>query len=257
MVPITLTTSPTYDPGCCNKPNSSRSNRTEKRLAAASLRMRDQLASRVVVVSLCFQSSQNRLPLNDLKLHALDLVVKETIQRHGDLAMWYRWRGSSTGGKQGVKNLMVFVELKGCKMLTLKLPRHAPSSPGTPSDTQPVLGGCHHVIVQEPCLSINNCSKAALMTSRLMSMSSSSLMYCVSWTFAYTVQHVTSLHLQLKLIFSGKRVNCKVTQQPTRPGRSLDDFLKRHRPHADNSSTTASCREVHHLLAWSVMLTFF
>jgi hypothetical protein len=37
---------------------------------------------RVVVISLSFQSSQNRLALDDLELHALDLVVKEAIQRH-------------------------------------------------------------------------------------------------------------------------------------------------------------------------------
>jgi hypothetical protein len=43
--------------------------------------------SRVVVVSLSFQSSQNSLTLDDLELPALDLVVKEAIERHGGCRM--------------------------------------------------------------------------------------------------------------------------------------------------------------------------
>lgn len=41
----------------------------------------------VIVISLCFQSAQHCLALNDLELHALDLVVEEAVKRHfGDLA---------------------------------------------------------------------------------------------------------------------------------------------------------------------------
>jgi hypothetical protein len=38
--------------------------------------------SRVVIIPLSFQSSQNSLTLDDLELHALDLIMEEAIQRH-------------------------------------------------------------------------------------------------------------------------------------------------------------------------------
>lgn len=41
-----------------------------------------QAHSRVVVVPLRFQSAEDGLTLDDLELHALDLVVKEGIERH-------------------------------------------------------------------------------------------------------------------------------------------------------------------------------
>jgi hypothetical protein len=56
--------------------------------------------SRVVVVPLSFQSSQNSLTLDDLELPALDLVVKEAIERHdgyriaaarGVMGVWGAW----------------------------------------------------------------------------------------------------------------------------------------------------------------------
>jgi hypothetical protein len=52
--------------------------------------------SRVVVVSLSFQSSQNSLTLDDLELPTLDLVVKEAIERHG------RYRMAAARGVMGV-----------------------------------------------------------------------------------------------------------------------------------------------------------
>jgi hypothetical protein len=43
-----------------------------------------QYTSRVVIIPLGLQSSQNGLSLDDLELHALDLVVKEAVQRHDE-----------------------------------------------------------------------------------------------------------------------------------------------------------------------------
>lgn len=40
--------------------------------------------SGIVIVSLSFQSPQNSLALNNLELHALDLVMKKAIKRHGE-----------------------------------------------------------------------------------------------------------------------------------------------------------------------------
>jgi hypothetical protein len=40
--------------------------------------------SGVVIISLSFQSAQNGLALDNLELHALDLIVKEAVQSHDE-----------------------------------------------------------------------------------------------------------------------------------------------------------------------------
>jgi hypothetical protein len=40
--------------------------------------------SGIVIIPLGLQSSQNSLSLDDLELHALDLVVKEAVERHDE-----------------------------------------------------------------------------------------------------------------------------------------------------------------------------
>lgn len=48
--------------------------------------------SGIVIVSLRFKSPEDCLPLDDLELHALDLVVKEAVERH------FEWLGDEDTG---------------------------------------------------------------------------------------------------------------------------------------------------------------
>lgn len=64
------------------------------------------ITSGVVVISLGFQSPENSLTLDDLELHALDLVVEEAVERHDGGV----WRGSSLwdgGGRRCDGNVVV------------------------------------------------------------------------------------------------------------------------------------------------------
>lgn len=57
-------------------------------VAATTSKQASKHTSRVIIIPLCFQPAQHCLALDDLELHALNLVMEEAIERHfGDRAV--------------------------------------------------------------------------------------------------------------------------------------------------------------------------